>query len=76
MVCSKDQEDASTSVKQSLIEAPVLALPDADKPFSVVCDASDFAIGSALTQKDDDGIDQHLLSVPTLKSRGIELPCA
>ena len=55
---SKEQEDAFTSVKQSLVEAPVLALPDADKPFSVVCDASNFAIGSALMQKDDDGIDR------------------
>ena len=41
----KEQEDAFTSVKQSLAEAPVLALPDADKPFSVVCDASNFAKG-------------------------------
>ena len=57
-VWSKDKEDAFTSVKQSLIEAPVLALPDAYKPFSVVCDASNFAIGSALIQKDDEGIDR------------------
>ncbi|CAI5702336.1 unnamed protein product [Peronospora effusa] len=55
---SKEQEDAFTSVKQSIVEAPVLALPDADKPFSVVCDASNFAIGSALMQKDDDGVDR------------------
>ncbi|CAI5710081.1 unnamed protein product [Peronospora effusa] len=55
---SKEQEDVFTSVKQSLVEAPVLALPDADKPFSVVCDASNFAIGSALMQKDDDGVDR------------------
>ena len=57
-ICSKKQEDAFTSVKQSLVEAPVFALPDADKPFSVVCDASNFAIGSALMQKDDDGVDR------------------
>ena len=57
-VWSKVEDDAFTSVKQSLIEAPVLALPDADKPFSVVCDASNFAIGSAVIQKDDDGIDR------------------
>ncbi|CAI5705800.1 unnamed protein product [Peronospora effusa] len=55
---SKEQEDAFTSMKRSLVEAPVLALPDADKPFSVVCDASNFAIGSALMQKDDDGVDR------------------
>ena len=35
-----------------------MAVPDADKPFSVVCDASNFVIGSALMQKDDSGIDR------------------
>ncbi|POM74626.1 Reverse transcriptase [Phytophthora palmivora] len=35
--------------------APVLALPDENKSFSVVCDASDYAIGCALLQKDDEG---------------------
>ena len=52
------QVDDFTSVKTSLVEAPVLALPDADKPFSVVCDVSNFSVGSALMQKDDDGIDR------------------
>ena len=52
-----EQVDAFSSAKQSRIEAPILALPDADKPFGVVCDASNVAIGSALMQKDDDGID-------------------
>ena len=31
-----------------------MALPDSDRPFSVVCDASDFAIGCALIQTDVD----------------------
>ncbi|GMF42910.1 unnamed protein product [Phytophthora fragariaefolia] len=35
--------------------APILALPDEDRPFSVVCDASDFAIGCALLQVDAEG---------------------
>ncbi|GMF19394.1 unnamed protein product [Phytophthora lilii] len=34
---------------------PILALPDPDGPFSVVCDASDFAIGSSLLQDDAEG---------------------
>ena len=55
---SEDQVDAFTSVKQSLVEAPVLAFPEADKLFSDVCDGSNFGIGSALMQKDDDGIDR------------------
>jgi len=48
-------QEAFLSLKRSLTEAPILALPDPDKPFYVVCDASNFAIGNALMQKDDDG---------------------
>ncbi|GMF18910.1 unnamed protein product [Phytophthora fragariaefolia] len=36
-------------------ERSILALPDEDRPFSVVCDASDFVIGCALTQVDGEG---------------------
>ncbi|CAI5704679.1 unnamed protein product [Peronospora farinosa] len=50
-----EHEDAFQAVKASLLHAPILALPDPDRPFSVVCDASDFAIGSALLQSDDEG---------------------
>ncbi|POM79189.1 Reverse transcriptase [Phytophthora palmivora] len=45
----------SAGIKASLQQAPVLALPDENKSFSVVCDASDYAIGCALLQKDDEG---------------------
>ena len=47
--------DAFHAVKESLLQAPILALPDPERPFSVVWDASDFAIGCALLQPDDDG---------------------
>ena len=46
--------DAFNRLKASLVEAPILAIADHTKPFHVVCDASDFAIGSALMQLDDD----------------------
>ncbi|KAF1321583.1 reverse transcriptase, partial [Globisporangium splendens] len=52
---SKDHETAFEEVKRSLREAPVLALPNHDKPFHVVCDASDYAICCALMQHDDEG---------------------
>ena len=42
---------AFKAFKDSLLTAPILALPDPDRPFSVVCDASDFAIGSALLRQ-------------------------
>jgi hypothetical protein len=50
-----EHEDAFVAVKESLLHAPILALPDPDRPFSVVCDASDFAIGCALLQADAEG---------------------
>ena len=49
------EHDAFQAVQESLPHAPILALPDPDRPFSVVCDASDFSIGSALLQTDVDG---------------------
>ena len=49
------EHDAFQAVKESLLHAPILALPDPDRPFSVVCGAPDFAIGSALLQTDVDG---------------------
>ena len=48
-------DDAFKAVKESLLHAPILALPDPYRPFSVVCDASDFAIGCALLQADAEG---------------------
>ena len=55
---TEERDAAFRSLKKSLVEAPVLALPDANKAFSVVCDASQFAIGCALMQADDDGVDR------------------
>ncbi|KAF1316229.1 reverse transcriptase, partial [Globisporangium splendens] len=52
---SRDHQMAFGEVKRSLREAPVLALPNHDKPFHVVCDASDYAICCALMQHDDEG---------------------
>ncbi|KAG2913750.1 hypothetical protein PC115_g11903 [Phytophthora cactorum] len=49
---------AFDAVKQGLTEAPILVVADQDRPFHVVCDASDFAIGCALMQHDHEGRDR------------------
>ena len=53
-----EQNDAFGAIKDSLLTAPILALPDPNLPFSVVCDASNFAIGSALLRTDAEGRDR------------------
>ncbi|KAG2793752.1 hypothetical protein PC118_g22481 [Phytophthora cactorum] len=51
-------QQAFDAVKQGLTEAPILAVADQDRPFHVVCDASDFATGCALMQHDHEGRDR------------------
>ncbi|EKM48439.1 uncharacterized protein PHACADRAFT_58702, partial [Phanerochaete carnosa HHB-10118-sp] len=48
-----EQEVAFTSLKDALCTAPVLAIPNDNDPYQVECDASDFAIGAELAQKQD-----------------------
>jgi hypothetical protein len=54
-IWTPERDDAFNNIKKSLTQAPILALPNHEKPFHVVCDASDFAIGCALLQYDDEG---------------------
>ena len=44
---------AFNAIKEKLIIAPVMTVPDWSQPFEVMCDASDFAIGAMLGQKRD-----------------------
>ncbi|KAE9189766.1 hypothetical protein PF005_g19515 [Phytophthora fragariae] len=50
-----EYQDAFDAMKKSLASAPVLMLPYTSRPFHVVCDAIDFAIGCALMQFDAEG---------------------
>nr|GEU41681.1 DNA-directed DNA polymerase [Tanacetum cinerariifolium] len=49
-VFSKDCIDAFETLKKKLTEAPTLVVPDWNLPFELMCDASDFVIGSVLGQ--------------------------
>ena len=49
-----EHQEAFDAVKKILASASVLLLPDDSKPFHVVCDACDFAIGCTLMQFDDE----------------------
>ena len=55
---SRECDQAFNAIRQSLMSAPVLAIANPDRPFYVVCDASDFAIGCALMQRDQDGAER------------------
>ena len=40
-------------IKSRLVEAPIMAKPDWNKEFEIMCDASDYAMGAVLGQKVD-----------------------
>ncbi|POM60218.1 reverse transcriptase [Phytophthora palmivora] len=57
-IWTDDCQRAFDAVKQGLTEASILAVADQDRPFHIVCDATDFAIGCALMQLDHEGSDR------------------
>ncbi|GJZ71959.1 reverse transcriptase domain-containing protein, partial [Tanacetum coccineum] len=50
-VFSHDCNDAFETLKKKLTEAPILVVLDWNLPFELMCDASDFAIGTVLGQR-------------------------
>ena len=50
---SEKQETAFQELKHSITNAPILANPDPNLPFTVITDSSGFAIGAVLCQDDD-----------------------
>nr|GFC69925.1 reverse transcriptase domain-containing protein [Tanacetum cinerariifolium] len=50
-VFSKECVDAFNTLKKKLTEALILVVPDCNLPFELICDASDFAIGTFLGQR-------------------------
>ncbi len=47
-------EESFQELKKRLTTSPILMHPDTSKPFIVECDASNYAIGAILSQKDDE----------------------
>nr|GEX98350.1 reverse transcriptase domain-containing protein [Tanacetum cinerariifolium] len=52
-IFSKECVETFQTLKRKLTEAPILIAPDSDMPFKLMCDASDFAIGAVLGQRQD-----------------------
>lgn len=52
-VWGKDQHDAFERLKTCLTTPPILAYPNFEKPFILYTDASTFALGAILSQKDE-----------------------
>nr|GFC21088.1 reverse transcriptase domain-containing protein [Tanacetum cinerariifolium] len=52
-IFSKECVKAFQTLKRKLTEAHILISPDWDMPFELMCDASDFAIGAILGQRQD-----------------------
>ncbi|OJT15194.1 Transposon Tf2-12 polyprotein [Trametes pubescens] len=50
---SEVEQDAFERIKTAITSAPVLAVPNDHDPFKVECDASKFALGAELAQKQD-----------------------
>ena len=58
-------------MKDALLSAPVLQLADANKEYTVTCDASDYAVGAVLSQKYDDG--EHPVAYESRKMNSAEM---
>nr|GEU80638.1 reverse transcriptase domain-containing protein [Tanacetum cinerariifolium] len=52
-IFSKECVEAFQTLKRKLNEAPIFIAPDWDMPFELMCDASDFAIGAVLGQRQE-----------------------
>ena len=46
-------ERSFEEIRSKLVEAPIMAKPDCDKEFEIMCDVNDYAIGAVLGQRTD-----------------------
>ncbi|XP_026435149.1 uncharacterized protein LOC113332866 [Papaver somniferum] len=50
--CDKECKEAFDTLKELLTTVPIIKPPDWSKPFELMCDASDYAVGAVLGQRD------------------------
>jgi len=58
-----EHQEAFESLKRALCEAPVLQIPDFNKEFVLVTDASDLAVSAILHQRVGDGLARSRIAV-------------
>ena len=54
-IWGEKEQKAFDQLKQALVSAPMLATPDNSKPYVVHTDASGYAVGATLSQRDEHG---------------------
>ena len=69
---SQSCQDAFEQLRQNLLTAPMLNYADMERPFILTTDASDFALGYVLSQKDTDGVER-VIEFAGRSLRGSEL---
>jgi hypothetical protein len=69
---TKECEDAFQKLKRKLCKHPLLRIPDLNKPFYIYTDASTYALGAILCQRDDDGI-EYVCAFASRLLKGAEL---
>jgi len=62
----ENEQRAFDELRQKICQAPVLAVPQLEKPFRLYTDASEIALGCQLAQLDENG-DEHAIVYACLK---------
>nr|GEX36841.1 hypothetical protein [Tanacetum cinerariifolium] len=68
-VFSNDCIQAFQTLKEKLTEVPILIVPNWDKPFELMCDASDFAVGDVLGQR----IEKHFRPIHYASQKAVDI---